>query len=344
MYDVLFVDDDISLRFIVSKMKVWNYSDFKITKQAKNGQEALELLESYNFHVVITDIRMPIIDGIELLEIIRERNIDVLVVLVSTYSEFEYAKRGLQLGAVDYVIKPLKEEALAQVLTRLEEKLVEKYEKNNNIYVISQDKIKKWTSYIIKNQFLEKEMFEDFYKQIVNMGIYQEDTYPIIIKDIVDRIWEEIILAFPWLKYIIELKVSITKENLYEDVIHILNVLKHISDKYMLYKQDNFINRVCIIIMENIENGNIIDIISEKMELSKDYIGKQFKNIMNITLIEYCTIMKIEYSKKLLHDTSKKIYEISDVMGYATVDYFTKLFKKYTGETPTKYRKKIEIL
>lgn len=341
MYDVLFVDDDSSLRFLVSKMKVWNYSEFKIKKQAKNGQEALELLESYNFDVVITDIRMPIINGLELLELIRERNIDVLVVLVSTYSEFEYAKRGLQLGAVDYVIKPLKEEALLQVLNGLEEKLIEKYKKNNNMYIISQDKIKKWSSDIIANQFFEREMFEDFYNQIVNMGIKQKDTYPIIMKDIIDRIWEEIISDFPWLKYIVELKISVINENLNDDVINILNVLKHISNKYMLYKQDNFINRVCMIITENIESGNIIDIISDKMELSKDYIGKQFKSIMNITLIEYCTIIKIEYSKKLLHDTNKKIYEISDLMGYATVDYFTKLFKKYTGETPTKYRKKI---
>ncbi len=341
MYNILFVDDDMSLRYIVSKMKVWNYSEFKITKQAKNGQEALGLLESYDFDVVITDIRMPIIDGLELLEIIRERNIDVLVVLVSTYSEFEYAKRGLQLGAADYVIKPLKEEELKNVLNRLENTLIEKYENSSKskIYVISNDKIKKWTESIIKNEFNEEEMFKEFYEQINIMGIEQIDNYYLIIKDILERIWEEMISSFGWLKYIVEFNVDFSEEKIQDSILKILNLLKYISEKYMLYRQDNFINKVCAIITQNIQSNNIIDIVSEEMSLSKDYISKQFKNAMEITLIEYCTVMKMEYAKKMLRDTSKKIYEVSDILGYATVDYFTKLFKKYTGETPTKYRR-----
>lgn len=345
MYNVLFVDDDMSLRYIVSKMKVWNYSEFKITKQAKNGQEALELLESYDFDVVITDIRMPIIDGLELLELIRDRNIDVLVVLVSTYSEFEYAKRGLQLGAVDYVIKPLKEEELKKVLQRLEIILIEKNEKknkHNNMYAISKEKIKEWAESIIKGKFYAEIMLQEFYDYINIIGIDNEHTYHLIMKEIVERIWAEMISTFAWLKYVTEFNLNFKEKELENEVLEILKMMKYISEKYMLYKQDNFINRACEVIAENIESSNIIDILSQKLDLSKDYIGKQFKSIMDITLIEYCTFMKMEYAKKMLHDTSKKIYEISDAMGYSTVDYFTKLFKKYTGETPTKYRKRIE--
>jgi two-component system response regulator YesN len=60
VFNILFVDDDISLRYIISKMKVWKYSEFHIKKQAKNGEEALNFLESDDFDLVITDIRMPI--------------------------------------------------------------------------------------------------------------------------------------------------------------------------------------------------------------------------------------------------------------------------------------------
>lgn len=343
MYDILFVDDDISLRYIISKMQIWNYCDFRIKKQAKNGQEALELLESLDFDLVITDIRMPIIDGIELLELIRERNIDVKVMLVSTYSEFEYAKRGLQLGASDYIIKPLKEEDLREALDRMALLLSEKNRevKDKKIYAISNDIIERWTKVIIRGNFEEQEIFDEFLSQINQMGIENESVYPSIIKDILERISKELITLFPWLKYVLDFDFQIDKGGLKEKVVEALTLFKATSSKYMLYKYDSFINKVSHSITQNIESDNILDTISDEIGFSKDYIGKQFKNTMGLTLLEYCTLMKIEYAKKMLNNPSMKIYEVSHTLGYNTVDYFTKLFKKYTGETPTSYRKKM---
>ena len=80
--------------------------------------------------------------------------------------------------------------------------------------------------------------------------------------------------------------------------------------------------------------------LAEELELSKDYIGKLFKNKIGITLNEYSTILKMEYGKKLLKTSNKKVYEISEELGYSTVDYFSKLFKNYTNLTPVQYRKK----
>ena len=67
---------------------------------------------------------------------------------------------------------------------------------------------------------------------------------------------------------------------------------------------------------------------------------KLFKNKIGITLNEYSTILKMEYGKKLLSGSNKKVYEISEELGYSTIDYFSKLFKNYTGFTPVQYRKK----
>ena len=145
-------------------MKVWKYSEFHIKKQAKNGEEALNLLESDDFDLVITDIRMPILDGLELLEIINERNIDTLVVLASTYSEFEYAKKGLQLGAVDYIIKPLNEENMREMLYRVEKILISKKEQSESVKgndPISQSKIDKWYEDIINDEYNRDEL-KDF--------------------------------------------------------------------------------------------------------------------------------------------------------------------------------------
>lgn len=346
MFNILFVDDDSSLRFIISKMKVWKYSEFHIKKQAKNGEEALNFLESYDFDLVITDIRMPILDGLELLEIINKRNIDTLVVLASTYSEFEYAKKGLQLGAVDYIIKPLNEDNMRQMLDRVGKLLICKNEKSESIkgnILISQSKIDKWYEDIINDEMNEKELLKSFYKEIENLAIGNKKGYPIMLENILNRVWQKLCGIHLWLNNIEHKDFKVSADNTEYELLKYIKDIKELVKKYMLDKQDNLINKACNIIINNIGNGNILEIVSNELELSKDYISKLFKRKLGITMIEYCTIIKMEYAKNMIHSSNKKIYEISDFLGYSTVDYFTKLFKNYIGETPTKYRKKLNL-
>lgn len=80
--------------------------------------------------------------------------------------------------------------------------------------------------------------------------------------------------------------------------------------------------------------------ISEAFLLSSDYFGRLFKRQMNENFNTFAMRYKMEYAKYLLTNTDDRIYEISDRLGYKTTDYFTKIFKDYTGETPAQYRKK----
>lgn len=80
--------------------------------------------------------------------------------------------------------------------------------------------------------------------------------------------------------------------------------------------------------------------ISEAFLLSSDYFGRLFKRQMNENFNTFAMRYKMEYAKYLLTNTDDRIYEISDRLGYKTTDYFTKIFKDYTGQTPAQYRKK----
>ena len=117
MYKVLFVDDDNITRCVCSNMKSWEKFGFMVEYEAENGIKALEILKANKVDVVFTDIRMPEMDGIALLKEIRRQKIDVFVVLVSLYKEFEYAREGLKYGAVDYIMKPIEEKALDETLS-----------------------------------------------------------------------------------------------------------------------------------------------------------------------------------------------------------------------------------
>lgn len=138
MYKILLAEDDADMRFIYSRMSVWKECGFVIAKEVSNGKDALAVLKAEAFDLVLTDIRMPFIDGIELLGKINELGIDVAVAFISSYDEFEYARKGLVLGAFDYLLKPVNEQKLGDMLRRVTEKLEEKKVENTcSDYVLS---------------------------------------------------------------------------------------------------------------------------------------------------------------------------------------------------------------
>ncbi len=132
MYRVLLADDDKELRYLYSKMKAWQECGFVISSFAANGKEALEILERESFDMLVTDIKMPFVDGLALIKELKARNMPILSVLISSYNEFEYARQGLVLGAFDFIVKPVTETALTEVLERAGICLCE-YSKNRGI-------------------------------------------------------------------------------------------------------------------------------------------------------------------------------------------------------------------
>lgn len=121
MYRVLLVEDDSALRFLYSRMTTWTDCGFQIVKEAKNGKEAIEILQSQSFDLIFTDIRMPFIDGIELVRKLEPMGITTTVVFCSSYDEFEYARQGLIYGVFDYILKPIDTRRLREVLIRVKE-------------------------------------------------------------------------------------------------------------------------------------------------------------------------------------------------------------------------------
>lgn len=99
-------------------------SYFQCAAEAADGEEALELVERYLPDVLITDIKMPLLSGIELIRKVRATNPDVRILIISGYSEFEYARAAIELEVEDYLIKPIDIEKLRGVLARIRIRLL----------------------------------------------------------------------------------------------------------------------------------------------------------------------------------------------------------------------------
>ena len=128
-YQILLVDDEYFVRqSLLRRITDLKDDDFKVIGEAENGKEALDLLIKHDVQLVITDIRMPVMDGLELTKKIREKHPHILTVILTGYADFEYAQTALRYGAFDYLLKPVSEEALDDLLSRVRTGLEEFYE------------------------------------------------------------------------------------------------------------------------------------------------------------------------------------------------------------------------
>ena len=144
MYSVMIVDDEPIIRKGLKKIINWEDYGFKVVCEARDGEDALELIKEHSIDFIVSDIKMHKVTGIELLREIREMGLDTLVLLLSGYDEFSYAQEGIRLGAFDYILKPIDSQKLKNILINASNKLTTKEEKDREYSVnkvISGEKI-----------------------------------------------------------------------------------------------------------------------------------------------------------------------------------------------------------
>jgi len=123
MKNILLIDDEEGIRKVLSiSLRADGYG----VTTAENGQQGLKLFEKGSFPIVITDIVMPGLNGFEVLKLIKELNPDTEVIVFTGQGDMEAAIKSLQLGASDFITKPVGDQVLAVALKRAEERLATK--------------------------------------------------------------------------------------------------------------------------------------------------------------------------------------------------------------------------
>jgi len=119
MYKVLLVDDERMIIEGISRVMKWEEYGTELAGTARNGVEALDFVLERQPDIVITDIRMPGLDGLEMIARVREQEIDVPFIVLSGFGEFEYARSAMQYGVKHYLLKPSSEEAIGRSLAEV---------------------------------------------------------------------------------------------------------------------------------------------------------------------------------------------------------------------------------
>lgn len=175
-WNVLIVDDEFRIGTLINKLIHWDEFDLACVDVVDNGKKAFEIIQSERCpDIVITDIRMPQISGLELIRMTREQGKDIKFVVISGYKEFEYAQQALQYGVEDYLLKPINEEELNRVMGKIADKLNEQWK-----LAVEQKEFKETVSesrHIIKRNFLKNIIETEDQEELDESVEFQGEIY-----------------------------------------------------------------------------------------------------------------------------------------------------------------------
>lgn len=189
-YKIILVDDEDEVRGRISS-KITPDSGFVVAGTAGNGYDALELIEKLSPQVVLTDIKMPYIDGIELAGIIRRDYPTVRIGFITGYDEFDYARQAIKLGVRSYLTKPLTQEEISAFLLRLKTELDDEHRDNYNREQI-QKRYEQSVPLIIENCFVSflasgASGVKDDIEQLRQCGVTLDDARYLVAFALVER-------------------------------------------------------------------------------------------------------------------------------------------------------------
>ncbi|AZO94348.1 response regulator [Halocella sp. SP3-1] len=163
MYKALLIDDEPWILKDLELLVDWNKFGFEVIAKISNSREAVQLIKKQQPDLIVCDIKMPGLNGLELMKMVKVDFPGIYVVFVSAYSEFAYAKEAIELGAFDYILKPTKDKELKDVLNRVSSRLDKDSEEKKEL-----EKYRKTELFL---ELLENELEEDeIVKKLNNIG------------------------------------------------------------------------------------------------------------------------------------------------------------------------------
>ncbi len=140
LFKVFLVEDEIVAREGIRDNVDWQSAGFEFCGEAPDGEMALPLLRTAKPDVLITDIRMPFMDGLQLCKIVRERMPRVKIIIISGHDEFKYAQEAIKLGVAEYILKPVTVQSMQEVLQKVAKQLEQEKKETENLQKL-QDEI-----------------------------------------------------------------------------------------------------------------------------------------------------------------------------------------------------------
>ncbi|MBP5600700.1 MAG: response regulator [Lachnospiraceae bacterium] len=411
---VFLADDEIVVREGIRESFPWDETPYVLVGEAPDGEMAIPMIRDTNPDIVITDIRMPFMDGIELCRILHAQMPWIGIIVLSGYDEFEYARQCIQLGVREYLLKPINAEELKAVLDKVSAQI--KAERNTFEHAESlrarmknDDKFLK--EKLVGSLFSDEAALEDarnVLMQLKNLGCFVPTAYYMVIdaafspleegreaaRNLVDasegrvlcsqgRVGtrflvlgntsedvEERAYAFASsLSRELErnnctgIRIAIgdivgAPEKIYQSfktARHIRHLLVERTDEKTVIlgsremgedtseETSPVVSKAKLFMSQNYNNPNLmLQDVAKNVNMSNSRFSTVFSQETGQTFTEYLMFLRLNKAKELLRQTNTRSTQIASEVGYNDSHYFSYIFKKNFGLTPSEYRAKYQ--
>ncbi|WP_054027405.1 response regulator transcription factor [Bacillus sp. FJAT-28004] len=336
---VLIVDDEPVIRRGISKMTEQYVPAFTKVSTAENGQTALELIRAMEPDIVLTDIRMPKMDGLELCRILHEQYPHIKTVVISGYNDFSYAQKCVDYGVKHYLLKPITKSDVHEVLARLLKKQSAGY--------IAPSRYMEWIDlmeqHIWSLQTDELDGVSERWREYclsANLSLAR-------LKELLSDCCEMLLKRFQARNFVPKKNLSFQKACTVKDALDAFEAeLRGIRDALASVRSGNFrdpMEEAKSYIDNKLSQEITLDQVAAMVGLTPTYFSSLFKKMTNETFVKYRINKRIDRSKELLAVPHLRIVDIASEVGYDDYPHFTKTFKKLVGVTPSEYRTALGI-
>ncbi len=333
MIRILLVDDESIIREGIETMIPYDSLNLSLTGSCTNAIEALESMADNMPDILVTDIRMPEMDGLELIEYARKLNSRLQCVILSAYDDFSYAQRAVKMGVREYLLKPFTKEELVSCLDRLCAEIRTQRMEQDNIRLARRKKLAAMEEALSSVKPMEE----------------TNEILPSQVERILADLGDEDCLREAYVRFLSR-RDNIPDEGfqLVQKVYSGGSPLTSIIAEGLsqLYKarpaHGSFVDHMCRYIQEHYadENLSLQYLADHVIFMRADYIGRRFSQETGTKLSAYLLKIRMEKAKALLrtYTGEQRIYLVAENVGLGhNPQYFSQLFRKYTGFTPSEY-------
>lgn len=353
---MVIIDDELWTREVIKKLVSWSTLGLKLVGEATDGETGFELIKKVHPDIVITDVRMPRLNGISLVKKLRREGFDRPVIMISGYDDYAYVREALKLGVTDYLLKPIRQEELNEQLQRC---LAQRHEEpktpisttlNADLFAdkwwhTTYDAIEKnlTTALLVGNPSKVKEQFEHLVQTLtfnsedcpsseVLIGMY----YALLITlqkyiQSVDLAQED---AFSGQNISFVFSSDTTPDDMIRYLCNLYVAVMEQKKRTDLSKTRLDIDAVCQFLDEVDLKKVTLQRVADVFHVTKEYLSKTFKAARNESFTHYVTSLKMKKAYALITEYNAPLKDIGVMVGYKNQSHFYKAFKKYYGKTP----------
>ncbi|MEK3720323.1 response regulator transcription factor [Paenibacillus sp. FSL H8-0034] len=353
MIKVLIVDDERMIKMSMRSVIETEAEGFVVVAEADDGRQAIDLAEYHQPDIIITDIRMSMMDGLALIHELRERDSQAEFIIVSGYADFEYARTALRYHVTDYLLKPINYEQLLSVLNTIKLRLSQGDSNNTS-----------WDKWVLDSKIYAEQAAKAIWNiregelcaelERIKADIQAEESGD--VSYVVKKYLCYFSSFCEQMELVSQNSIVLSSDVDWDPMSDSLAIYEHIrafmSDlaesvraTRMALSQRYMMRDVLAYIEQHLSDPNLsLKDAADYCGLSANYFGSLFKKATGDSFLQYLTEIRINRAKSLLQQPFAKVYEIGLIVGFEDYSHFSKIFKKQTGFSPTAYRKSADFL